>query len=167
MDKENLKLERKMVDAYDKHMDAIFRFCYFKTNNTEVSKDLMQQTFLKTWEYMKKGNDVENIRAFLYKIAGNLVIDWYRKKKEISLDELDEKGYDPSDLRINIHKEVEIEWVIKKLDKLEPEEKELIIWRYREDLSPKEIAILRGEKVNAISVKIFRAVEKLKKILHE
>jgi len=167
MDKEKIKLEQKIVEAYDKHMEAIFKFCYFKTSDRELSKDLMQQTFLKTFEYLKKGNDLDNVRAFLYKIAGNLVIDWYRKKKEESLDILVEQGFDIIDSTINLEQDVEMELIIKTLDKLEPEEKNLIILRYREGLSPQEISVITGQKVNAISVKIHRTVDKLKKILHE
>jgi len=160
-------LEQKIVEAYDKYTEAIFKFCYFKTNDRELSKDLMQQTFLKAFEYMKKGNDLDNVRAFLYKIAGNLVIDWYRKKKEESLDNLIEQGFDIRDSTTNLEQGAEMELVIKTLEKLEQEEKDLIIWRYREDLSPKEISVITGQKVNTISVKIYRAVEKLKKILHK
>lgn len=160
-------LEQKIVEAYDKYTDAIFKFCYFKTNDRELSKDLMQQTFLKAFEYLKKGNDLDNVRAFLYKIAGNLVIDWYRKKKEESLDNLIEQGFDIRDSTIDLEQGAEMELVTKTLEKLEQEEKDLIILRYREDLSPKEISVIVGQKVNVVSVRIYRAVEKLKKILHK
>ncbi|MDD5318328.1 MAG: RNA polymerase sigma factor [Candidatus Pacebacteria bacterium] len=159
--------EQQFLAAYDSYMEAIFRFCYFKTHDKELSQDLMQQTFLKTWAYLKDGHEVENLKAFIYKIAGNLVIDWYRKKKEQSLEDLAEQGFDPVDENMETQRYAEAEWAMKSLDKLEPEDKDLIIWRYVESYTPKEIADMLEQKVNTISVRIHRAVERLKKILHE
>ena len=70
--------------AYEDHKDEIFRHCYFHTFDRELAKDLLQETFLKTWEYIVAGNDIENVRAFLYRVATNLVINAAKKKKEQS-----------------------------------------------------------------------------------
>ena len=77
-------------------MDAIFRHCYFRVFDRERARDLVQETFLKTWEYLTRGHDIENIRAFLYRVATNLIIDDSRRKKEISLEQLSESGFDPA-----------------------------------------------------------------------
>ncbi len=61
-----------------------------------MAKDLVQETYMKTWNSMVKGEDIHNIRAFFYKILGNLVVDHYRKKKTLSLDRLSEVGFEPS-----------------------------------------------------------------------
>src|SRR2546422_120517 len=48
-------------------------------------------------KYMTEGNEVKNIRAFLYKTAKNIIIDESRKKKNISLNQIMEKGFSPSE----------------------------------------------------------------------
>ena len=55
----------------------------------------MSETYSKTWKYIFAGNEVENIRAFLYKIVKNVIIDDLRRKKSSSLDYLMEKGFTP------------------------------------------------------------------------
>lgn len=164
---ENKISEQQFLKAYDSYMEAIFRFCFYKTNDRELAMDLMQQSFLKTWSYLKDGYDIDNIKAFVYKIAGNLVIDWYRKKKEQSLDNLREQGFDLTDISMDIERYVEARWSLETSNKLSLEDHQLIVFCYVEGMSPSEIASVTGKKVNTVSVAIHRAIERLKKILHE
>lgn len=88
-------LEMKLLTAYDAHADAIFRHCYFKTGERELAQDMTQDVFLKAWSYMQRQDPILNMRAFLYRLADNLVIDWYRKRKSQSLDALMDGGFEP------------------------------------------------------------------------
>jgi DNA-directed RNA polymerase specialized sigma24 family protein len=88
-------LENEFMQAYDNFADAIFRHCYYRVFDRERGKDLMQETFMRAWQYLNKGEKVLNMRAFLYRIANNLIIDESRKKKEQSLEQLQEAGFDP------------------------------------------------------------------------
>lgn len=157
--------EKNIIEAYDKYLEAIFRFCYFKTKDRELAKDLAQQTFLKAWTYLNDGQIIDNLRPFLYKIAGNMVIDWYRKQKKESLDTLMEQGFDPIDPQASASHLAEVEILLKNLNRLPAKDKELIVWHYVEDLSIKEIGQMLHESENTVSVRIHRAREKLKKII--
>src|SRR3990167_4352630 len=91
------RLKQEFAKAYDEFADAIFRHCYFRLSNREKAKDMMQETFMRVWSYMEKGNTIEftKIRPFLYKTASNLIIDEYRRNKhELSLDLLREDGFE-------------------------------------------------------------------------
>ncbi len=90
-------LEDIFIKAYDDHSDAIFRHCYFRVFERERAKELTQEVFIKTWEYLRNGQEVKNLRAFLYRVANNLVIDESRKKKANSLEAMQEQGFDPKD----------------------------------------------------------------------
>lgn len=149
--------------AYEEYADAIFRHCYLRLMNREVAKELMQDTFIKAFEYLKKGKDVENLRALLYKIAGNLVIDYVRRAKETSLDQLQEAGFDPTgaDDR-SLAGRLEDKRVMETLGKLSPESRELIVMRFVSDMKPREIAESLGVSANVVSVRIHRALRELK-----
>src|ERR1043165_1036473 len=83
--------EKEFLDAYKQHADAIFRHCYFRVYNKDLAEDLTQDTFIKTWKYISEGKEIKNIKAFLYKVAVNLIIDHSRKKTALVLDDLKEK----------------------------------------------------------------------------
>src|SRR3989344_7992799 len=86
-------LKDALLKAYESHAEAIYRHCYFRVFRKELAEELMQDTFMRAWEYMGNGNKIDNVRAFLYKIANNLIIDYSRKKKEESLEGMLENSY--------------------------------------------------------------------------
>ncbi|MDO8183373.1 MAG: RNA polymerase sigma factor [bacterium] len=151
--------------AYDQYADAIFRFCYFKTSDRELALDLMQQTYLQAWTYLRGGEEIRDMRPFLYRLANNLVIDWYRKKKTDSLDSLMEAGFDPPAEQAPVSELAEFNEALQLLQRLEEKDRQLIIWRYVEDWSPKEIAQVTNESENNVSVHLHRALVKIKKII--
>lgn len=159
----------KLPEAYDEFHDAIFRHCYFHTFDRELAKDVLQEAFVKTWEYLAAGNDIDNVRAFLYRVATNLIINGVRKKKETSLDALQEEGFDPG-ADDDMHKRdfVQEERVMCMLKKIEEPYRTAVTMRYIEGLSPAEIADVTGETPNVISVRIHRGLKQLESHLgHE
>ena len=78
------------LTAYDKYADAIYRHCFFRVFSKEKAEELTQETFMRTWQYLEDGKEVLNLRAFLYRVANNLIIDHSRKKKEERLDNFHE-----------------------------------------------------------------------------
>lgn len=165
--------EASFAAAYDEYADAIFRHCAFRVFNREVAKDIMQDTFLKTWEYVAKGNDIENIQAFLYRTANNLIIDAARrnqKRKEESLETLAEQGFEPSDESLAEHDmkiHADAEMAFETLNQVEEPYRSALVMRFIDDLSPAEIAELTGESPNTISVRIHRGTEKLRSLVRQ
>ncbi len=122
---------------------------------------------MKTWNYMNAGGDIGNIRAFLYKTAGNLVIDEYRRRKNNeSLDTLSEEvGFDPSfDDTSRTMERMDGEKAIKLISKIPETYGEVIFMRYVQELTLSEIADITGELENTIAVRIHRGIAKLQKI---
>ncbi len=158
-------IEKKFLAAYDAHADAIFRHCMIRVYSKDKAEDLVQETFVRVWRYLEKGEEVENIRAFLYKVANNLIIDQSRKKKEERLEEMIEaqRIKEPSHPG---HKAIEAQTllgqVFESMEGLPEEQKQLLTMRFVDDLDPKEIAEVMGITANNVSVKINRAVAALK-----
>lgn len=156
----------EFIKAYDDFADDIFRYCLFKVSNRETAKDLVQETYIKTWTYITEDKPVGNLRAFLYKVAHNLVIDEYRRRKPTSLDGLQEGGFDvegSNEEEITLSAETSV--ILEAIEKLPPHFREVVVMRYVHDLSPREIADILGEKENAVSVRLNRAVKKAQEIL--
>lgn len=158
---ENLK--KDFHDAYELHADALFRFSYFKLSDREKAKDIVQDTFVRFWEYVAADGQVENVKAFLYRIANNAIIDNYRKKKELSLDILEDDGFDPADGESHhtMTRSLDSKRALELVNKLNKKEREVILLRYVEGLSVKEIAEVLDERENTVSVKIHRALKEL------
>lgn len=161
--------KQEILSAYDMYADALFRHCYFRLYDRELAKDAVQDTFVRAWEYVTSGHSIDNMRAFLYRVANNIVIDQVRKRTPLSLDMLHEKGFNPRDEGDGgrVSDIVSGKEALRILDKLEESYRTVLVMRYIDDLMPREIAAILGETENTVSVRIHRAMKKAKKIWGE
>ena len=81
-------LKETFSQIYDQWIEKIFRFVFLKVNSEEVAQDLTSETFTRCWECFKNGDKIDNPSAFLYQIARNLVVDFYRQEVERAVDNL-------------------------------------------------------------------------------
>ncbi len=156
--------EQVFTSLYHEYSDAIFRFCYFKTGDREIAVDITQDVFMKVFNHLETFVGTAHPKAFIYTIAKNTIIDFWRKKKSLKEYELPE-GF-MGDVISNIKTDTLAHYseFLSFVDKLSPTEKEVIILRYIEDLSSKDMAELLGERENTILVRISRATKHLKEI---
>lgn len=162
--------EKAFFDAYDRYADAIYRHCFFRVYSKERAEELVQETFLRTWEYLESGKEVENIRAFLYRVAGNLVIDASRKKKEFNIEDVldEDDSREPSyDERGSVETRMMFRDVFETMQRLSEEDRDIITLRYLDELEPREIAVALGVSANVASVRLNRALARLRLLLKE
>ena len=163
------EIQEQFLTAYDQFSAAIYRHCFFRVYSKTRAEELVQETYMRVWQYLSQGNQVENIRAFLYRVANNLIIDESRKKKEESLEALMDKspGFEPSyPGQRSMEKVILYQEVVESMDYLPPDYKKILTLRYVNDLDPKEIAEILATNANNVSVKINRAVKALKSRMH-
>jgi RNA polymerase sigma-70 factor (ECF subfamily) len=167
--------EARFLKAFDEYSDALFRHASLRVNDREKAVDLVHDTFTKVWSYIKDGYDIDNFKPFLYKVLNNLIIDTYRKKKEQSLDALLElEGVDESSF--DELSESSVESLAATIDgrrafglitELPDQYREVIIYRFIDQLGPKEIGELIEETENVVSVRIHRGLKFLRKKIEQ
>ena len=154
---------------YEEQSDGIFRFCLVRVSNREQALDITQDTFLRLWKTLSEEKTVENSRAFLFAIAHNLIIDWYRKKKSISLDKMldyENTSFDVLDEKTtdNINLGAEGRFLLEKINELSPTYRDPVYLRFVENLLPQEIAKILNISANVAGVRINRGLEELRQI---
>src|SRR6185503_9024516 len=127
------EIQAQFLSAYDSYEAAIYRHCFFRVYNKTRAEELVQETFMRVWQYLMQGKTVDNIRAFLYRVANNLIIDESRKKKEESLEVLMDKspGFEPSySGHKTMEKKVLYNEVLEDMEELPPDYKDILMLRY-------------------------------------
>lgn len=157
-------IEREFLAAYEAYADAMFRHALARIRDREAAKDIAQETFSRAWLYLSQGKRVEHMRAFLYRIANNLVVDTVRKRRTSSLDTLmEEDGFEPEDESAPDPADRQATRdALALLHTLDEAYQTVISMRYLEDLSPKEIAAELGVSENVVSVRIHRGLGRLR-----
>jgi len=159
-------LRKTFSKIYDQYIDKIYRFIFLKVNSQEIAQDLTSETFLRTWEKFRHGNEnpIENPQAFLYQTARNLVIDHYREKGKVQV--LSAELAPIIDPRQNLEEEAvlrsDLDTVRIALAELKEDYQSVIIWHYLDDLPISEVAKLLDRTEGATRVLLHRALQALR-----
>lgn len=154
--------QQQFIAAYDEFSDSVYRHCVIRVSNRDEAVDIMQETFMRTWDYMQNGGKVRNMKAFIFRVANNLIIDWYRKKKPVLLDDEQAVSIPDEEHSDNPEKLVEHEEILAFLKMVDEPYRTAITLRFVEGFAPKEIAKILGESENTISVRVHRGLKKLR-----
>lgn len=165
-------IKKNFSRVYDKNVRKIYRFIFLKVSSKETAQDLTSQTFLRAWEAFKKregnpGGKIENPSAFLYQIARNLVVDFYREKGR--LETVSTENLSLADPQADLEREAvlnsDFDLARKALANLKDDYQNVIVWRYLDDMSTAKIAELMDKKEGAVRVMIHRALKQLREEL--
>lgn len=159
---------KEFSKIYDKQIDKIYRFIYLKVSSEEIAQDICSETFLRGWKrFQVKSSKIENIQAFLYQIARNLITDHYREKGNVQI--VPPESIVIIDSKQNLEKNAiltsDIDGVKKALTNLKDDYQNVIIWHYLNDLSISEIAELLGRTKVSTRVLLHRALKALREQL--
>ncbi len=157
---------------YSHYISPIFRFVYMKVSHQEEAEDLTHEVFLTAWQnipnYQFKGFPLS---SWLYQIARNRVIDHYRlKKNTISLEQADP---DAELIKINSSAETDLDTSLSlvkiraAMKKLTGDQQDVILMRFMEELSHKEIAAAINKSEGAVRLIQHRAINELKKLMDQ
>jgi RNA polymerase sigma-70 factor (ECF subfamily) len=168
----------QFAGIFEKHSDELFKHAFLRLSDRERALELTQETFLKAWNYITGGEEkeIKQWRSFLYRILNNLIVDEYRKHKAQSLDAMLENDETSVSVEATLlrdetdsYEEAVIRFdsarAVAMLSKLNEQHRTVLIMRYIDGLSPKEIAESLGESENTVSVRIHRSIKKLQQML--
>ncbi len=162
-------------EIYDRYIDTVFRYIYFRVGSRSLAEDLTSETFLRalrrigsvTWQ----GRD---LGAWLVTIARNLIADHYKSAKyRLEVTTADMLDADQEDHGAEARPEAAVVerltnvTLLEAVKKLNPEQQECIVLRFLQGLSVTETAQAMGKNEGAIKALQYRAVRSLGRLLPE
>jgi len=139
---------------YERHVDRIFNYVYYRTGNLHDAEDLTARVFQRAMNHIHSYTDRGvPFTAWLYRIAHNLVANWHRdrsRKQEIPLNDLPvlpSRGDHPE---VNLVHSQEQEGLLRLIRKLPAERQHLLILKFVEDMSNAEIGQIMGRSEGAV-----------------
>ena len=147
---------------YMRYLDAIYRYFFYQTKDKFLAEDLAQDVFIRIWKAIDHyDEDKGAFTSWMYRIAHNLLVDYYRGKKALPLKEGLEASYSEDWLE-KLDKNEKIQSIKKELATLPDDYKEVVVLRFFEDLSVQEVSHITGKSEENIRVIQHRAIRKLK-----
>jgi RNA polymerase sigma-70 factor (ECF subfamily) len=162
--------EERFLQAFEEYNEALFRHANLRISDREKAIDVVHDTFTKVWLYVKNGQTIDTYRPFLYKVLNNLIIDTYRKQRELSLEALleqdgvSEGSFDELSENTTeaLAATIDGKQAFVLLETLPDVYREVLILRFVDELGPREISQLIEESENVVSVRIHRGLKLLR-----
>lgn len=152
---------------YDLYMPRIYRFIFLRTRRKEDAEDLTHQVFSSAWQSLRRYESRGfPFGSWLYRIASNAVIDHYRTEKDHApLEAIPEEfTAEAARLEEKMDTAIDLDRARALLAKLEPDQQNVILMKFVENLPNKEIAEALGKTEGAVRVIQHRAIKKLREL---
>jgi RNA polymerase sigma factor (sigma-70 family) len=152
---------------YDRYSDKVYRKCLSFVKDDAKAEDFTHDIFLKLVLNLSSYKETAKFSTWLYSITYNYCIDQTRVSKkysEVGLDENFDVPDDDDDAEIA---ELEAQQLNKAMQQILPEEKSILMMKYQDDLSIKEISDTLDISESAVKMRLLRAKEKLRKVYLE
>lgn len=151
---------------YDAYVERIYRYVYFRVADDMLAEDITSQVFLKVWEKLNSYQAGQSpFMAWIYRIAHNAVIDYYRTKKvSISLDEVRPVELSHTDeVDEKLDSQIQSQELRNALQELTDEQQQVLVLKFVGGLSTTEIAHQLGKQQGAVRALQMRGLQGLAK----
>jgi RNA polymerase sigma-70 factor (ECF subfamily) len=158
----------------EQYQYRLFRYLLYITGNPQHAEDFFQETWIRVLERGHQYDGKFKFEAWLFTIARNLVIDWQRQKKAVSLDAMtdteegkgfeivDEKGESPLQLFLQSETQGRVQ---ASLEQLPPAYREVLVLRFQEEMQLDEIARIQATPISTVKSRLYRGLDALKGLL--
>ena len=161
--------KQALTEIYEQHSPGVYRYAYRLLGDQDMAEDCVSETFSRFLRLIRQDNTpIENVRAYLYRMAHNWVMDHYRKQPLplLSLDD-DLRADTTTNPSAKVAQKMLRERVRAALLRLSAEQQQVIQLRFLEEWSHEEVAVALGKTSEATRALQYRAMEALRRMLIE
>lgn len=155
---------------YDIFIDPVYKYVFYRVKDGDA-EDIVENVFLRVWENIRKYQLKKNMfSAWIFRIAHNLVVDYYRSVKDKAYEELDpqtpEHRREHNPIR-NTENSLDQKILKMALAKIKKQYQDIILYKFVNELSNKEISDILGKSEGSLRILQFRALKALKRELED
>ena len=155
--------EAGFTELYQRYAHRIHAYCYRILTNPEEAEDAFQETFLRFHKAIKSGGSMTNVSGLLFTIARNLCINQKKKNVRWAADTIEHDTLDSYDE--SYEKKELLELIAASLELIKPDYREAFVLREYNGFSYDEIARMLDISIPTAKIRVFRAKEKIRKVL--
>ncbi|MCB0712851.1 MAG: RNA polymerase sigma factor [Ignavibacteriae bacterium] len=159
----NKRGELAFTELYQRYARRIHAYCFRILSSTEDAEDAFQETFLRFHKTVKAGGVMTNVSGLIFTIARNLCINLKKKNTRWASDDIDDHTISSYDSTYD-QKEL-LNLVKTSLELINPDYREAFVLREYNGFSYDEIARMLDVSVPTAKIRVFRAKEKIRKVL--
>jgi RNA polymerase sigma-70 factor (ECF subfamily) len=153
---------------YDLYSQRLYKFIYLRVGHKEIAEDILADSFVKAWTKIAHVNSSKALSAWMFQIAKNNIIDYYRiRKSTIAIEEVEHTLEDAANPIEEMDLRLDQKRILVALDQLPMDQQQVIRYKFFEDLTNSEIALIMNKTEGAIRVIQHRAIVRLQEVLRQ
>jgi RNA polymerase sigma-70 factor (ECF subfamily) len=161
--------QEALVAIYDRYAEAVYRYLYRLVGDSWIAEDLMSEVFVRLLRSLHQHRGPRtNLPGWLYRVARNLAMDWFREQSRGTSLELKEElvagGGSPLG-RLELSEQHG--QLARALQKLTTGQQQVILLRFGEGLRIKKVSEIMGKSEGAVKILQYRAVKRLRHLLQQ
>jgi RNA polymerase sigma-70 factor, ECF subfamily len=155
------------AELYDAYLNKIYKYIFYKVGNSHDAEDLCEQVFMKAWEAIERFTwHGHPFSSWLYRLAHNLVVDYYRTKRDTTpLNSIVSTPNEPADPHNAFHRTLDADELVGAIAQLTSEQRQVICLKFIEGYDNAEIAAMMDKNESAVRALQYRALHGLLNIL--
>lgn len=158
--------EEALTQLYNHYHTRVYNFIYYRVSHKESAEDLTEEVFIKIFRNLPNLQQMGAFEGWLFQIARNLVIDYYRSKKNnVPLEEIENTLEYETNIVDVVNLQTEQKLLIKIMKELTAEQQQVVKMKFIEELDNETIAKIMNKNEGAIRVIQHRAIAKLKELM--
>ncbi|MCL7745741.1 RNA polymerase sigma factor [Halalkalibacter alkaliphilus] len=148
--------QQAIQQLHERYVDRIFQYIYIQTNSYHDTEELLQDVFFKVARQLGQFEGKSSFKTWIFKIARNVVIDYYRKQKKerqsISMDKdvIEHLGGKDESAEVTVLRHLHMDEILKTIDKLPSHYQAVLHLRFIEGFSTKETADIMGKSILSV-----------------
>lgn len=161
---------RFLTLIYDRYADKVFRKCISLVKSEALAEDLMHDIMIKVFANLAQFKATAKFSTWIYSVTYNYCIDYLRKSKKRLTKQLDDNFDEKEDIQEMEDQELlnlEISRLKVVIEDLAIEEKSILLMKYQDDLSIKDIQSMWNLSESAVKMRLKRAKDKVRKLYNE
>lgn len=156
--------KRRFEKMYEEYVDDIYRYLFVRICDKQVAQDLTAETFMRGWARLDSF-DFKQPRPWLYTIAHNALMDYWRKKKPLPLEESEGVIAEGRSLEDEVDAGIAVEKIQSALAQLPDEMQSIITMRFMLGYSAKQTADSLGISEGSVRIIQYRALKRMRELM--
>lgn len=154
-------------DIYRLYVDSIYQFCRLRLGDAQSAEDITSQVFTTFIQSLAKSKGPKHhLRGWLFKVARNAMYDTYGKQQTLPIETIEQWAHiDSIDPENAAFQAIDADMLRERITMLSPDQQDILLLRFDQQLSLQETADILGKKVNTVKALQFRAVNRLRELL--
>jgi RNA polymerase sigma-70 factor (ECF subfamily) len=158
-----------LAAIYDEYALPLYRYIYRQVGDVDTARDLTSMVFQRLMQALKQGQGPDrHLKAWLYRTAHNVVVDHYRRQQHRQHLPLNEELLLATDNPVKLAEQQSSAVLVRSaLRQLTPDQRQVIVLKFLEGMSNKEVAAVLDKPISAVKSLQHRALAALQRILAE